>query len=811
MKDKSTHLIFSVLTVLAIVLAFVFITNPESFVFAAAPTTPANLVATPGDGQVVLTWSLGPKSAAVQKYYIQHDNPNTTIDTGSVGTFYTVSGLTNGVEYTFSVAALNKDGISSYTSGVVATPVISGSVPGAPTLVSATPNGDQSLEIIWTAPADNGGDSITNYEIGYNPQGGASGTTDVGNVTSATLTGLVNGTQYGIKVRAQNGVGYSTDSNGLAATPVAGVTAPEAPTLGVLTPGNGVVQVAWVAPVDNGGEVITDYTISYTLQEGSEQTVNTNGITSPYQITGLTNGVEYTIKIAAENSEGLGDYSTTNTSTPFSVPENPTNLSLTSGDGTVGISWAAPASNGSPITDYTISYTQAGGSEQTVSLGSASTSYTLEGLTNGVNYTIKVSAENSAGTSSYSSTATQAPDQNVAPAIVGVPTVIVSNTGAVVAWSTNKAMSTRLDFGLIGATTSTSEVNKETRVVSHSTTISNLIPCTTYSYQVYSKDSLNQTAVSSVETFATSGCEGEATVVLTQRDTVDTSVGGELDFTNTNIKVKLSVPANLKEGKTDVVFQAKKLDKAVVQSELGLPEIRKRWLGDYVYKLTAYASETEKIDGFDNPVGVTIEYSREDVSGIDINTLVIYHYEEDKGWRILESCVNNYNSNSGVGEISCPTPDFSIFGLFGEASSGSSTSGSYISDTSVLFNNANKDEDEIILEDQIIVEVSDTVDDKDIVSNDNFVKTFFNSDLWYGNNNADVFALQKFLNANGFTLSQEGPGSPGRETSYFGNKTFEAVKRFQKEYADNILNPLGLNNPTGYFGYFTRTFINQNY
>ncbi len=51
--------------------------------------------------------------------------------------------------------------------------------------------------------------------------------------------------------------------------------------------------------------------------------------------------------------------------------------------------------------------------------------------------------------------------------------------------------------------------------------------------------------------------------------------------------------------------------------------------------------------------------------------------------------------------------------------------------------------------------------------------------LTIGTRGEDVQRLQVFLNANGFTVSTSGGGSPGNETTFFGSKTQAAVRLFQ--------------------------------
>ncbi len=76
----------------------------------------------------------------------------------------------------------------------------------------------------------------------------------------------------------------------------------------------------------------------------------------------------------------------------------------------------------------------------------------------------------------------------------------------------------------------------------------------------------------------------------------------------------------------------------------------------------------------------------------------------------------------------------------------------------------------------------------------------FAKSLTLGSKGADVQALQKFLNAKGYTVAASGAGSPGNETTYFGPATQKALAKFQ---AASSISPAA-----GYFGPITMKAVN---
>lgn len=78
----------------------------------------------------------------------------------------------------------------------------------------------------------------------------------------------------------------------------------------------------------------------------------------------------------------------------------------------------------------------------------------------------------------------------------------------------------------------------------------------------------------------------------------------------------------------------------------------------------------------------------------------------------------------------------------------------------------------------------------------------FTQNLSLGKTSAEAMEVQKFLNANGFLVSQTGAGSPGLESNYFGSKTASAVASFQAAKG------LSVGAYAGYWGPTTRAAAN---
>ncbi|MEQ1629094.1 MAG: fibronectin type III domain-containing protein [Gallionella sp.] len=308
---------------------------------ATVPNAPTIGTATSGNGQasVVFTFSdTVPTNggATVTSYtvtpYIGAVAQATT--TGAASPI-SVTGLTNGTTYTFTVAATNRVGTGAVSAA--SNSVTPATIPDAPAITGIT-SGNGQATIAFTAPAFNGGAAITSYT------GNCGGVTATGASSPLTVTGLTNGTTYNCTVAATNIVGSSLPSTASSVTPA---TVPGAPTIVSATLGNAQVTVTFNAPASNGGAAITGYTVTSNPADGTDSNGGTTGLT--HIVTNLTNGTAYTFIVTATNSVGSTASASSASVTPYAPPvANNTTVSVQTNSSanviTPGISGAVNAS-----------------------------------------------------------------------------------------------------------------------------------------------------------------------------------------------------------------------------------------------------------------------------------------------------------------------------------------------------------------------------------------------------------------------------------------------------------------------------------
>ena len=324
---------------------------------AAVPSVPtiSSVTAQPASAQLVFSPSQG-NGAAVTGYVVRVTDLSSPASweqplSRSPGI---VTGLTNGDQYQFEVAGINRQGRSAWSAASASvTPI---DAPAAPSGIQAVGRNTVAT-LTFTAPPANGL-PITGYAVSVISAWNNRVPTTVllGPSLPLQVTGLHNGDSASFQVAAINTAGTSGWS---AATDTIVIYGP--PTPPILTQ-EGVYNAnasatvyfrggSWGFParkytarlqdVQSGDVISVDKAVSFATQA------------EPFVIPGLTNGRTYSLTMTTWSSQGESDPSNSVLVQPVGPPPAPIDVHATLVNGLIYVHWSEPANNsGSPIIQY---------------------------------------------------------------------------------------------------------------------------------------------------------------------------------------------------------------------------------------------------------------------------------------------------------------------------------------------------------------------------------------------------------------------------------------------------------------------------
>jgi len=346
------------------------------------------------DRTVVLSWDApDARGERIEEYRVTASSAGG--QTTCASTTCTITGLTNDVEYTFTVAARNAVGWSDPSpASAVARP---DAVPDAPAAPRWSGFGDGELTAQWDAPASTGS-PVTSYTLMLSPAPPGGQATVTTSATSYRFTGLQNGTAYTVQVRAHNRAPEPSGWSGTSGTETP-AGRPDAPAFGagaVQSTASQQLQVSWTpSPSDNGDPL--RYVLTIAGGPGADTVQLPAGTTSYTVPVAVTNDTPYTFTLHATNKAG-DSASVTTSGRAFDVPGAPGTPHDTEwssgtepGQGWVRVAWDAAPTNGSDVTGYEVTSTAG-----TVEVRQDRTAR-VNGLAAGQTFTVTVRACNARG------------------------------------------------------------------------------------------------------------------------------------------------------------------------------------------------------------------------------------------------------------------------------------------------------------------------------------------------------------------------------------------------------------------------------
>ncbi len=387
-----------------------------------APAAGTLSAPTVSNASVVLSWTASTRvfGNAITGFRVERRIGTTepwslVTTTDSTTTTYTDDTAAGNTAYYYRIRALNSVGVGDATRQQAVT--VGAGRPSAPTGLGATASGSAAIDLAWTAP-DNGGAAITGYTLqrksGEGSYANVSASIGAGD-TAYSDSGLTPGTEYTYRIRAANSHGsggWSSEASETTDNVVPEAVADLRATKDA-TNNTTEIDLSWTAPDDNG-RPITAYTLQRKIgSRGDYADVATSTISvsaTSYSDTGLSPGTTYTYRIRAANSEGPAEWSNEpSETTDANVPDEVTGLTATkdetNGDTQINLTWTAPENDGgAAISGYTLQRKSGSGQYADVSteIAASATSYSDSGLTPATEYTYRISAENSAGSSEWS-------------------------------------------------------------------------------------------------------------------------------------------------------------------------------------------------------------------------------------------------------------------------------------------------------------------------------------------------------------------------------------------------------------------------
>ena len=359
--------------------------SSDDFVPYSIPGAPVISSVVPGNASLTVNMDETTIDAGVIGVRYSLNNTSSFVYLAGGGTSFTISsGVENAVAYTVYVKTVTSLGDSATSSP--SSPATPYTVPSAPSITSVVAG--NTTASIYVSDGSNNGSEITHYA--YSTDG--DNYTQVSYASPIALTSLTNWSSYSFYVKAINAAGSSAASG--VSSSITPYLLPTSCTISSITAGDSQITVEIGEYTATSG--IIGYKYSFT---GTEYTYVASAAAT-FTITGLTNGQSYNVYVKSVTTAGDSPASSISSSvSPRTVPSAPTSVVATPFNECASIAFVDGSANGATIEYYI--YSLNGDIDVPVKKRSDGT-IKIFGLTNASQYTVRLRAVNTIGTSDYS-------------------------------------------------------------------------------------------------------------------------------------------------------------------------------------------------------------------------------------------------------------------------------------------------------------------------------------------------------------------------------------------------------------------------
>jgi chitodextrinase/putative cell wall-binding protein len=482
-----------------------------------APTWPGGALAVDETtvSSVSLSWSSAVDNVGVTGYLVFVEGVVEPVASTSAGTrTATISGLSAGVEYVFSVQARDAAGnVSADGPSVVATTPADTTAPTWPggAVLTFSAVGATSLTFSWPAASDDVG--VDGYAVFRRNAEGAFvqiGTTPPGS-RSFTDAGRTSGVLYAYKVEAfdaADNVSTTGPQGSQRTTDVVAPTWPDGSSVTASSVTGSSVSLSWTAASDN--VAVAGYRV---FRDGVQVGIDRPVTPRTFEVTGLTPATGYAFRVEA--IDAAGNVSTTGPTTSATTldtvaPSWPSGSSLTASSVTgssVSLSWTA-ASDNVGVTGYRVfrDGVQVGGD-----LPASPRTLSVTGLSDATTYAFRVEAIDAAGNVSTTGPTTSATTTDTtAPTWSGGVLSVVGSTVSSLSLSWSSAVDNVGVTGYLVFVEGVVEPVASTSAGTRTATISGLSAGVEYVFSVQARDAAGNVSADGPSVVATTPADTTA-------------------------------------------------------------------------------------------------------------------------------------------------------------------------------------------------------------------------------------------------------------------------------------------------------------